>query len=237
MSQTVACKQPMRTLAIGDIHGCFKALQTVVAAAEISADDHLVTLGDYVDRGPEVPQVLAWLRDHYQSGRLTPLLGNHELMLQACRDDASLRAEWLEFGGRATLEAYSDDSKGLSLEDIPAEDWLFLEEHCVPFHETETHIFVHAGLHPDLPLRKQYPQILFWDRSSVHPPHYSGKTMVCGHTPQEGGYPVNHGHAIYIDTGVYQKGGWLTCLEVDTGEYWQGDQQGNLRHWQLDPDQ
>ena len=52
----------MRTLAIGDIHGCFKALQTVVAAADISVEDRLVTLGDYIDRGPEVPQVLAWLR-------------------------------------------------------------------------------------------------------------------------------------------------------------------------------
>ena len=64
----------MRTLAIGDIHGCFKALQTVVAAAEISVDDRLVTLGDYIDRGPEVPQVLAWLRARYQSGHLIPLL-------------------------------------------------------------------------------------------------------------------------------------------------------------------
>ena len=45
----------MRTLAIGDIHGCFKALQAVVAAAEISSEDNVVTLGDYIDRGPEVP--------------------------------------------------------------------------------------------------------------------------------------------------------------------------------------
>lgn len=224
----------MRTLAIGDIHGCFKALQTVVAAAQISGDDNIVTLGDYVDRGPEVPEVLAWLRTRYQLGCLTPLLGNHEIMMRASRKDESLREEWLEFGGRMTLEAYATDAGKPSLEDIPSEDWSFIEEYCVPFHETETHIFVHAGLHPNLPLSRQYDQVLFWDRTSVHTPHCSGKTMICGHTPQENGYPVHHGHAICIDTGVYLEEGWLTCLDVETGEYWQGNQAGNSRNWQLD---
>ena len=224
----------MRTLAIGDIHGCFKALQAVVAAAQISSDDNIVTLGDYVDRGPEVPEVLAWLRTRYQLGRLTPLLGNHEIMMRASRKDESVREEWLEFGGRMTLEAYASDAEKPALEDIPSEDWFFIEEHCVPFHETETHIFVHAGLHPNLPLSRQYEQVLFWDRPRVHAPHCSGKTMICGHTPQENGYPVHHGHAICIDTGVYLEEGWLTCLDVETGEYWQGNQAGNSRHWQLD---
>lgn len=224
----------MRTLAIGDIHGCFKALQTVVAAAGISVNDRLVTLGDYIDRGPEVPQVLAWLRTRYQSGHLIPLLGNHELMMQASRKDVVLRDQWLEFGGRMTLAAYSSDGENLSFDDIPDEDWSFIDRDCVRFHETETHIFVHAGLHPDLPLSKQYEHILFWDRPIIHPPHCSGKTMVCGHTPQDEGHPVDHGHAIYIDTGVYQDGGWLTCLDVESGEYWQGNQEGDSRNWQLD---
>ena len=223
----------MRTLAIGDIHGCFKALQAVGAAAEISSEDNVVTLGDYIDRGPEVPQVLAWLRGRYQSGRLIPLLGNHEIMLRASRKDEELREDWLEFGGRATLEAYATDLATLSLEDIPPEDWDFIEEHCLPWHETEKHIFVHAGLHPNLPLSRQYEQVLFWDRSIVHAPHCSGKTMICGHTPQEDGLPVHHGHAICIDTGAYLEDGWLTCLDVESGEYWQGNQAGDSRNWQL----
>ena len=223
----------MRTLEIGDIHGCFKALQTVVTAAEISLEDTIVTLGDYIDRGPEVPQVLAWLRDRYQSGHLVPLLGNHEIMMLESRRDKVVREDWLQFGGRMTLEGYESDSEIPCLKDIPSEDWSFIEEHCLRFHETDKYIFVHAGLHPGLPLSRQYDQVLFWDRTSVHAPHCSGKTMVCGHTPQEGGHPVNHGHAICIDTGVYLKGGWLTCLDVDSGEYWQGNQEGDSRNWQL----
>ena len=41
----------MRVLAIGDVHGCFRALTSLVEAAQVTPDDLLVTLGDYVDRG------------------------------------------------------------------------------------------------------------------------------------------------------------------------------------------
>src|SRR5262249_41110821 len=43
----------MRVLAVGDIHGCSAALDAVLAAAAPGRDDVLVTLGDYVDRGPD----------------------------------------------------------------------------------------------------------------------------------------------------------------------------------------
>jgi predicted phosphodiesterase len=46
-----------RLLAIGDIHGCFDALQTLVDFVDFRCDDILVTLGDYVDRGSKTRQV------------------------------------------------------------------------------------------------------------------------------------------------------------------------------------
>lgn len=42
-----------RLLAIGDIHGCLPALETLLAAIEPQPQDTLVLLGDYVDRGPQ----------------------------------------------------------------------------------------------------------------------------------------------------------------------------------------
>ena len=45
----------MRILAIGDIHDCPSALDTLLAAVAPTADDTLVTLGDYVDRGLDSP--------------------------------------------------------------------------------------------------------------------------------------------------------------------------------------
>jgi len=49
--------------------------------------------------------------------------------------------------------------------------------------------------------------------------------MICGHTSQKNGQPVNLGHAICIDTWACGQG-WLTALEVNTGELWQANQQG-----------
>jgi len=49
--------------------------------------------------------------------------------------------------------------------------------------------------------------------------------MVCGHTLQLSGMPINIGHAICIDTWAYG-GGWLTCLDVTTGRFWQAKSTG-----------
>ena len=42
-----------RTIAIGDIHGCSEALRAIVEAIQPQHHDTIVTLGDYIDRGPD----------------------------------------------------------------------------------------------------------------------------------------------------------------------------------------
>jgi len=64
-------------------------------------------------------------------------------------------------------------------------------------------------------------------------PHCSGKIMVCGHTSQKSGVPLNLGHAICIDTWAYGKG-WLTCLDVISGRVWQANQAGQQREAWID---
>jgi serine/threonine protein phosphatase 1 len=59
-------------------------------------------------------------------------------------------------------------------------------------------------------------------------PHESGKIMVCGHTSQKSGEPLDYGHAVCIDTWAHG-GGWLTCLDVSSRQYWQANQQGQVR--------
>ena len=54
-----------RTIAIGDIHGCAAALAAVIDAVAPTADDTIVTLGDYVDRGLHSREVLDQLSDEY----------------------------------------------------------------------------------------------------------------------------------------------------------------------------
>lgn len=224
----------MRLLAIGDIHGCYNALSTLEKQVPIAPEDMVVTVGDYIDRGPSSAQVLDWLIERYSAGRLIPLLGNHELMMLAARDGGARFDNWIFNGGDATLQSYDSATERGTLANIPAAHWQFLENDCRPYYETETHFFVHANAYSNDPLEEQPDHMLYWehlDEWSV--PHESGKIMICGHTPQRTGIPLNLGHALCIDTHAYA-GGWLTCLDVAAGRYWQANEQGETRSRLLD---
>jgi serine/threonine protein phosphatase 1 len=218
----------VRHLAIGDIHGCFTALATLAATVPFQPEDLLITLGDYVDRGPDSRAVLEWLRERYQQGTLIPLRGNHEIMMLQARESAEALQRWLSYGGTAVLASYARPGTDGSLADIPASHWQFLEEETRAWYETSTHFFVHANAYPDYPLQEQPDYMLYWEKFHDPPPHASGKIMICGHTPQKAGTPRSIGHAICLDTWVYGQG-WLTCLDVQSGQYWQANQQGATR--------
>jgi len=225
---------PMRTLAIGDIHGCYQALKKLAEIVEFQPDDLLITLGDYVDRGPETPAVLDWLIHYPYPERLITLRGNHEVMMLDARHGPGPFQEWMEGGGDKVLAAYAPFNDPGRLIDIPDSHWQFLEG-TRRYYETERRFFVHANVFPELPLAEQPDFMLFWEQFRDPRPHESGKVMVCGHTSQKSGVPRSVGHAACIDTFAFG-GGWLTCLDVDTGLYWQASTKGKIRTDWLDLD-
>src|SRR5262249_10120967 len=87
---------------------------------------------------------------------------------------------------------------------------------------------VHANAYPDLLLSEQPDYMLLYETFDNPGLHMSGKTMICGHTPQRNGLPRNLGHAVCIDTWAHGNG-WLTCLDVTTGRIWPANQQGEHR--------
>jgi len=56
--------------------------------------------------------------------------------------------------------------------------------------------------------------------------------MVCGHTAQESFLPANLGHAICIDTDP-GRGGWLTCLHIESNKCWQTNFQNEIRELEI----
>jgi serine/threonine protein phosphatase 1 len=229
-------KSPGRTIAIGDIHGCSIALNSLLAEIAPTPDDTLVTLGDYIDRGPDSKGVLDTLVGLRKQCRLVPMLGNHEAMLFCARASHSMLDQWLRFGGQATLDSFGSQS----LDGIPDVCWSLLES-CRLCYETANHFFVHANYDPARPLGEQ-PEDTALCLSlveSVPGPHCSGKTAVVGHTVQPSGDVLDLGHLLCIDTDCCH-GGYLTALDVDSGEIWQArDQrpsaarplgQPNIRH-------
>lgn len=215
-----------RTIAIGDIHGCSQALATLITAIQPTADDQIITLGDVIDRGPDSHGVVTQLMALAKTTRLLPILGNHEeMLLSAGRVGEGPEMEfWIQCGGDATLASYGD-----TLDDIPFDHIQFLSR-CRPWHETATHFFVHASYLPDVPIDRQPPYQLRWSSlyESQPEPHISGKIAVVGHTAQRSGLPLDLGHLKCIDTYCHG-GGWLTALDVESGQMWQANQEGALR--------
>lgn len=223
-----------RHLAIGDIHGCFVALRTLEVYLEFQPDDTIITLGDYVDRGPKSKSVIDWLIEAEKKYNLVPLRGNHELMMLDARHGGISYDNWMYVGGNATLKSYaSADAKEGSISDVPESHWEFLENQLLPYYETETHLFVHANAYPDLPLSDQPDYMLYWEKYDDPPMHESGKVMVCGHSSQKNGWPITNGNAICIDTWACGDG-WLTCLDVNAGKFWQADNLGEVVQFHLD---
>jgi len=213
-----------RTIAIGDIHGCSKALRSVIEIIEPRADDTIVCLGDYIDRGPDSRDVIDQLLELQKRCNVVTLLGNHEIMLMAVLHGSLPVDVWRENGGDSTIVSY-----GGSLDRIPVAHRRFLAR-CRHYHETESEIFVHAGYVAHLPLSEQPDQVLFWEHlmSIPPPPHISGRVAFVGHTPQRGGRIVNWGHLVCIDTYCFG-GGYLTAVDCDTLDCWQSDRHGFLR--------
>jgi serine/threonine protein phosphatase 1 len=238
-----------RILAFGDIHGCSVAFDALLEAVTPGPDDLVITLGDYIDRGPDSKKVVDHLIVLHERLNIVSLAGNHEEMILDWRNkgyDAALT--WWANGGLATLRSYcQSDEKWLlemfwksysspETEDyhaaacalIPGEHWAFFEN-CFDWYETEKHIFVHGQVNPLLAMEEQSPHVLHWARfHTTARPHKSGKKVICAHTPQFDGRPKDSGHATCIDTYLYG-GQWLTCLDIGSNRFYQANYLGEIR--------
>ena len=204
-----------KIFAIGDIHGCYDRLKTLMGKIPINySRDTLVFIGDYIDRGPhpfEVVDCLIKLKNRFPD--VIFLKGNHEDMLDKFLNGAD-RYTYLLNGGQQTLDSYlikpvqADQSEFFP---IPPEHMEFFKSLRL-FYETEEFIFVHAGLRPRVPLESQNTEDLLWIRNKFVSSKYDfGKRVIFGHTPLK--KPLVEPNKIGIDTGAVY-GNALTCVQL-----------------------
>ncbi len=213
-----------RVVAIGDIHGCSTALRSLLDAITPATTDTIILLGDVIDRGPDSRNVIKILTALACRCKLVFVRGNHEELLLNALDDAAEIPRWLRIGGRATLASYGCETPS----EIPGQDLEFIRS-SVDFYEDAENIFLHAGYVENLELSQQPALALRWrvthDKTL---PHCSGKVVVAGHTPQKSGKVLNLKHVLCIDTNCVH-GGWLTAVDMATGNLWQANNQGETR--------
>jgi serine/threonine protein phosphatase 1 len=211
------------TFAIGDIHGCFEELRSLVHFCSKSAGDiehDFLLLGDYVDRGPASRDVIGYLMREQAAApsRFRCLRGNHDEMLSIAanryRSDAEL-IQWWANGGETTLEAYRIGDPS----DMPADHLAWIRALPVCLHHGNR-FFVHAGIRPGIPLGDQSEDDMLWIREPfLSSEAWHGALVIHGHTPTATGVPDVRSNRINLDTGACF-GGPLTAAAFSSREMW-----------------
>ncbi len=129
----------MSTYAIGDIQGCFQALQLLLQKIDFDpARDRLWLVGDLVNRGPDSLAVLRWAKA--LGDKAIIVLGNHDLHLLA-----------VAYG---FVKAHRKDTISPILEAPDRDELLEWLRHQRLFYTEGDYALVHAGLLPQWSVKK-----------------------------------------------------------------------------------
>jgi serine/threonine protein phosphatase 1 len=157
------------TYVIPDLHGRYdllmEAVVKIIEHSKVSRSATIVTLGDYVDRGPKSRKIIERLMDWISPDlKLICLKGNHEDMMWQCCHHPIRAGWWMENGGGATLVSYGQrEGEPVDVTVVPEQHLCWMDE--LPLMHVDRHrVYVHAGVNPDLPLDAQDPQELLWKR-------------------------------------------------------------------------
>ena len=220
-----------RLYVIGDIHGRLDLLDQLIDAITRDVDEYgndclTVTLGDYIDRGPNSRGVIERLLTNPFSGPYVALKGNHEVLLESFLADPAVGEHWRRLGGLETLHSYGVPVSGVMVGKaydeaadrlraaIPAQHVSFLRS-LKTSHSNDKYFLCHAGVRPGVPLERQSDEDLLWIRGEfLNSKMDFGKIVVHGHTPAK--EPEVLPNRINIDTGAFATG-HLTCVVLDKG--------------------
>ncbi|MVO09695.1 serine/threonine protein phosphatase [Flavobacterium sp. TP390] len=231
-----------RTLVFGDIHGGLRALQQLFERAEITTNDTLIFLGDYVDGWSESAAVIQFLIETAEKQDCIFIRGNHDVWCENYLKTNRISDEWLFNGGQSTWESYKNREQDFL-------NHINFFERMKDYHvDAQNRLFIHAGfssMHG--PSREVYSSNYSWDRSlwetaialddriekdSVFYPRRLKlfAEIYIGHTPTINygiPIPMHKANVWNVDTGAAFMGK-ISCLDIETKEFWQSDVVQNL---------
>jgi serine/threonine protein phosphatase 1 len=235
-----------RTLVIGDIHGGLRALHQIMERANVTQNDTLLFLGDYVDGWSQSPDVIDYLIKLNEHQTCIFIRGNHdELLLDWLQNKNENIDEtmWFKHGGEATVIAYSKVSESTINKHIA-----FLKSLENYYLDDQNRLFIHAGFTNMNGINYEYfPKLFYWDRTLwetalaldktleqddvYYPRRFTlYKEIYIGHTPVTKigeTIPIQKACVWNVDTGAAFKGP-LTIMDVDTKQFWQSEPLPNL---------
>lgn len=207
----------MRLYAIGDIHGCYDNLISLLSKLPLTDQDMLIFLGDYIDRGQDSRKVVDFMIElkRNRGDKIVFLKGNHEKMLLDYLNGKN-KELFLLNGGKSTIDQYEKDGV-LNIPDAHLDFFYSLKTMYV----TEKYVFVHAGLKPGVSIDCQQEDDLLWIRGDfIFSDFDFKKKVIFGHTPMKSHQPFFGDNKIGIDTGAVY-GGVLTAIELPEEKIYQ----------------
>jgi hypothetical protein len=198
----------VRTIFIGDIHGCIEETRELLAAVAPAPDDQVISLGDVVDKGPASEECVSlWIERGYRAVR-----GNRDAQWLASRRTRGPIEQWL-----MTRPLFID---------MPERDVIAVHGGIVPWlgisgldrqsHTLDSLRFVRredGGKWVTVPKGEEREGDVFWADL------WDGeRTVVYAHVPTASREPAVRAKSVGIDTGcVY--GGRLTAAILEKGAW------------------
>ena len=212
---------------VGDIHGQLSKLENLFSKIEQDneADDLIIFLGDYIDRGPQSFEVIEFLLKLNSGHNIVCLMGNHEDMFLRFVSVGDNYNNYMANGGKYTIKSYIRNNKDFK---IPESHKKFYNSLKL-YYEGESFIAVHAGINPRVKnITDQERDELIWIRKDFY--QYDkkwDKTIVFGHTPtiyinkSKDVYIDNERNIIGIDTNAMSEGFPLSCIRLPDRKIYQ----------------
>lgn len=203
----------MATYVVGDLHGQVRILKELLSKLDFSpAKDHLIAVGDVIDRGEHTGELIQFLFSGAQEGWFSSVRGNHEEVLLEHLKNPKEHPLCIdpEFGGKKTLDALSRSPQKKELVKWISSWPLFMERSGT--------IIVHGGLpavqgsrmgDTELCNKRIEPisryHSCLWFRPPKLYPSFDGRTVISGHSivPKAG---FLQDGIILVDTGCYRTG-------------------------------
>ncbi|MFS4468891.1 metallophosphoesterase family protein [Maribacter sp. 2210JD10-5] len=227
-----------RTLVIGDIHSGLKALKQLLLRAEVTTEDRLIFLGDYVDGWSEAVSTVDYLLDLKKRYQCVFIRGNHDELCYDWLTGATDNPTWHMHGGEATKSSYEKTDAKTKKRHIA-----FYEQLKNYYLDANNRLFLHAGFTNLKGIDHEYfTKTFYWDRTlwelalSLNPKLKKEDTfypkrltnyeeIYIGHTPVTRigkTVPQNAANVWNIDTGAAFRGP-LSLMDVDSKQVWQSD--------------
>ncbi|SEI42134.1 metallophosphoesterase [Paraburkholderia diazotrophica] len=215
-----------RDFVVGDIHGCFAALEIELAAIRFDeCIDRLFSVGDLVDRGPQSSAVIDWINKPW----FHAVQGNHEDMAIRYVEPGNRDRDHYMMNGGAWLigmQRHQQVEYADAMATLPYAIEVETDGGLVGIVHADIHgktwadmVQAFACVDSNNKLKRVTNDVL-WNRDRIQSEDHSGvpdmRAVVVGHTPLR--RPAALGNVYHIDTGGWLRGGSFTFLNLETLE-------------------